>query len=194
MSYRVSITPTGQRSVDALRGKARKSFDAAVKRLAAEGCVAGDYRLTGEGIEHICAIHLYGRHRALVAFPDEASVVVLLVGEHLANDPELDVWTTPLPTYLRLKHRGAGRQPLRGRARSALDARLLGAIAVSRSAARRRSVVSLAVVNDEGLLETVSLIEAMRVDVADGGRDRHLADPALSEPRPCRIEQLRSEP
>ncbi|HEU4906581.1 MAG TPA: hypothetical protein VFT19_10790 [Solirubrobacterales bacterium] len=38
MSYRVSITPTGQRSVDALRGKARKSFDAAVKRLAAEGC------------------------------------------------------------------------------------------------------------------------------------------------------------
>lgn len=64
MSLRVTTTPTGRRSVEALRGKARKSFDAAVKRLAAEGCAAGDYRLTGEDIEHICAIHLYGRHEA----------------------------------------------------------------------------------------------------------------------------------
>ncbi len=92
MSHRVSITPTGQRSVKALRGKARASFDAAVEHLAAEGCAAGDYRLTGEGIEHICAIHLYARHRALVAFPDEVSVVVLLVGEHLAVDREPDVY------------------------------------------------------------------------------------------------------
>jgi len=92
VSHRVSITPTGRRSVDALRGKARRSFDAAVERLAAEGCAAGDYRLTGEDIEHICALHLYGRYRALVAFPDDASVVVLLVGEHLADDPELDVY------------------------------------------------------------------------------------------------------
>jgi hypothetical protein len=68
VSYRVSITPTGQRSVEALRGKVRKSFDAAVKRLAADGCAGGDYRLTGEDIEHICAIHLYGRHRALVPY------------------------------------------------------------------------------------------------------------------------------
>lgn len=62
MSYRVSVTPTGRRSVDALRGKARRSFDAAVERLAAEGCAAGDYRLAGEDIEHICALHLYGRY------------------------------------------------------------------------------------------------------------------------------------
>ena len=92
MSCRVSITPTGRRSVDALRGKARRSFEAAVERLAAEGCAAGNYRLTGEGIEHICALHLYGRYRVLVAFPDDASIVVLLVGEHLADDPELDVY------------------------------------------------------------------------------------------------------
>lgn len=92
MSFTVSITPTGQRSVEALRGKARKSFDAAVKRLAAEGCKAGDYRLTGEGTEHICSVQLYGRHRALVCFPDDESVVVLLVGEHLRGDPEVDVY------------------------------------------------------------------------------------------------------
>lgn len=33
-----------------------------------------------------------GRHRALVAFPDTESVVVLLVGEHVADDPDLDVY------------------------------------------------------------------------------------------------------
>lgn len=92
MSHRVAITPTGRRTVEALRGKARKSFDAAVERLAVEGCAAGDYRLTGADIEHICAVHLYGRHRALVAFPDTESVVVLLVGEHVADDPDLDVY------------------------------------------------------------------------------------------------------
>lgn len=77
MSFRVSITPTGQRSVRALRGKARKSFDAAVERLASEGCKAGDYRLSGEGIERICSVQLYGRHRVLVCFPDDESIVVL---------------------------------------------------------------------------------------------------------------------
>lgn len=75
-----------------MRGKARKSFDAAVERLAAEGCKAGDYRLTGEGLEHICSMQFYGRHRVLVCFPDEESIVVLLVGEHLRDDPELDVY------------------------------------------------------------------------------------------------------
>jgi hypothetical protein len=92
VSFQVSITPTGQRSVEALRGKARKSFDAAIQRLAAEGCEAGDYRLSGEGVEHICSVQLYGRHRALVCFPDDESVVVLRVGEHLDDDAELDVY------------------------------------------------------------------------------------------------------
>jgi mRNA-degrading endonuclease RelE of RelBE toxin-antitoxin system len=92
VSFSVSITPTGQRSFDALRGKARKSFDAAVRRLAAEGCKAGDYRLTGEGVDRICAVHLYGRHRLLVCFPDDQKVVVLLVGEHMSDDPEVDVY------------------------------------------------------------------------------------------------------
>lgn len=71
MSFSVGTTPTGQRSVNALRGKARKSFDDAVRRLAAEGCKAGDYRLAGEGVDHICAIHLYGQHRLLVCLPDD---------------------------------------------------------------------------------------------------------------------------
>lgn len=110
MSFRVSITPTGQRSVRELRGKARKSFDAAVERLAAEGCKAGDYRLAGDGIEHNCSAQLYGRHRALVYFPDDKSIVVLPVGEHLRDDPKLDVYRNiyrllelPVPSVERTK-------------------------------------------------------------------------------------------
>jgi mRNA-degrading endonuclease RelE of RelBE toxin-antitoxin system len=110
VSFSISITPTGQRSVDALRGKARKSFDAAVRRLAAEGCKAGDYRLTGEGADHICAMHLYGRYRLLIGFPDDRQVVVLLVGEHKTDDPDLDVYRSlyrlldlPEPTTKRTK-------------------------------------------------------------------------------------------
>jgi len=110
VSFRVSTTPTGNRSVGELRGKARKSFDAAVERLAAEGCRAGDYRLSGAGVDHICALHLYGRYRALVAFPDEESVVVLLVGEHLDDDSEFDLYRglyrlleLPEPTARRTK-------------------------------------------------------------------------------------------
>lgn len=92
MNLTVGTTPTGQRSIETLRGKARKAFDAAVERVASEGCQAGDYRLTGDGIEHICSIQLYGRYRALVCFPDDESAVVLLVGEHLRGDPEADVY------------------------------------------------------------------------------------------------------
>jgi mRNA-degrading endonuclease RelE of RelBE toxin-antitoxin system len=108
--FSVSITPTGRRSVEALRGKARKSFDAAVLRLASEGCRAGDYRLTGDVLEHICSVHLYGRHRLLVCFPDDQQVVVLLVGEHTSGDPEVDGYRSlyqlldlPEPTAKRTK-------------------------------------------------------------------------------------------
>lgn len=92
MSFRVGITPTGQRSVDALRGKARDSYDEVLFRLASEGCRAASYRLTGPIVEHICSVPLYGRYRALVCFPDEERVVILLVGEHVRRSPELDVY------------------------------------------------------------------------------------------------------
>lgn len=92
MSFQVSITPTGQRGVDGLRGKARKSFDAAVRRLASEGCAAADYRLSGEIVDRICSLQLYGQPRALGCFPDDESVVVLIVAEHRDSHPELDVY------------------------------------------------------------------------------------------------------
>jgi hypothetical protein len=92
VSFSVGITPTGQRSVNALRGKARESFEAAVLRLASDGCRAASYRLTGAIVERICSVPLYGRYRALVCFPEGDRVVVLLVGEHLRDDPEVDIY------------------------------------------------------------------------------------------------------
>jgi hypothetical protein len=51
-------------------------------RLELEGCAAADYRLSGDAVDHICSLHLHGRFRALVCFPDNESILILLVGEH----------------------------------------------------------------------------------------------------------------
>lgn len=57
-------------------------------RLELEGCAAADYRLSGDAVDHICSLHLYGRFRALVCFPDQETIVILLVGEHLRDHPD----------------------------------------------------------------------------------------------------------
>jgi hypothetical protein len=81
-SVRVSETPTAHRQAKALRGKVANTYRRALERLEVEGCAAADYRLTGEIVERICSLHLHGRYRALVCFPEEESVVVVLVAEH----------------------------------------------------------------------------------------------------------------
>jgi len=72
--------------------KARRSFDQAVLRLASEGCGAARYRLSGDLVERICSVPFYGRYRALVCFPEDDHVVVLLVGEHVRDDLRVDVY------------------------------------------------------------------------------------------------------
>jgi hypothetical protein len=82
VSRRVSLTPTARRQADALRGKAAAAYGETVERLAAEGCAAADYRLTGDTVNRICALHFYAGYRALVCFPEEEHVVVVLIAEH----------------------------------------------------------------------------------------------------------------
>lgn len=82
MSHRVSLTPTARRQADALRGKAAAAYGEFVERLAVEGCAAADYRLTGDTVNRICALHFYARYRALVCFPEEDHIVVVLIAEH----------------------------------------------------------------------------------------------------------------
>jgi hypothetical protein len=109
VSLRVSLTPSAKRQADALRGKAAKAYEGALIRLEAEGCAAADYRLSGEVVDRICSLALYGRYRALVCFPEEERVVVVAVAEHLRGDPE-DVYGSlyelleiPEPTAKRTK-------------------------------------------------------------------------------------------
>lgn len=109
VSLRVSLTPSAQRQADALRGKAARAYEEALVKLEAEGCAAGDYRLSGDIVDHICSLQLYGRYRALVCFPDAESVAIVAVAEHLRDDPD-DVYGSlyelleiPEPTEKRTK-------------------------------------------------------------------------------------------
>jgi hypothetical protein len=82
VSRRVSLTPTARRQADALRGKAAAAYGEMIERLAAEGCAAADYRLTGDTVNRICALHFYAKYRALVCFPEEGHAVLVLIAEH----------------------------------------------------------------------------------------------------------------
>jgi hypothetical protein len=43
---------------------------------------AADYRLTGDTVDRICALHFHAKYRVLVCFPEEEHVVVVLIAEH----------------------------------------------------------------------------------------------------------------
>lgn len=91
MAFAIQITPTGQQTLSALRGRSRAAWKQKLKQLETQGCAAAAYRLTGPVIERICCIHLYGSCRALVCFPSANEVVVLLVAEH-RESRALDVY------------------------------------------------------------------------------------------------------
>jgi hypothetical protein len=82
VSHRVSLTPTARRQADALRGKTSAAYSEIVERLAAEGCAAADYRLTGDAVNRICALHFCAKYRALLCFPEAEHIVVVLIAEH----------------------------------------------------------------------------------------------------------------
>ncbi len=72
----------------------RVAFANATAALEREGCDAAGYRLAGEGLDKLCAIHLWGRWRLVLAFPEVDVALVVDVGEHLDNDRSRDVYTT----------------------------------------------------------------------------------------------------
>lgn len=53
--------------------------------LADRGCAAGDYRLTGTGIDHLCCTHLKrvtGNWRVIFGFAGEDEIAILRIGQH----------------------------------------------------------------------------------------------------------------
>ena len=74
------------------RAKQRRVLDF-LRELEANGCVALGYRLTGpEPLDRLCAKHLGGALRAIVAFESEAKAWLLLVAEHKDDDPEFNIY------------------------------------------------------------------------------------------------------
>jgi hypothetical protein len=76
-----------------LRGAVRESLKQALLALERSGCAAAGYRLTGQTVERLCVVHLYGSWRLLLAFPESDLAVVVDLGEHLTADPHRDVYT-----------------------------------------------------------------------------------------------------
>ena len=77
----------------ALRGAHDRAAKAARARLERLGCAAANYRLSGEGVEHICSVKLRDNWRMLVFFPAEHEVAILLVGPHDRENHTADVYT-----------------------------------------------------------------------------------------------------
>lgn len=65
---------------------------AAADALERVGCDAAGYRLSGQGLDRLCIVHLWGAWRMLIAFPEPAVAVVIDIGEHLAHDPGHDIY------------------------------------------------------------------------------------------------------
>ncbi len=90
---RVVETPTAARQVDSLRGPRRRAYQAFLDDLAAAGCAAMGYRLTGpDPLPRLCVKHLRGQDRVIVAFPSDDEAWVLLVAAHRDDDPGLSVY------------------------------------------------------------------------------------------------------
>lgn len=69
------------------------AFANATSALERLGCEAAGYRLAGDSLDKLCVIHLWGRWRLVLAFPEVDVALVVDIGEHLDNDRSRDVYT-----------------------------------------------------------------------------------------------------
>lgn len=94
MSTEVLATPRAEQQIGALRRKQSMTFNNFLNDLAARGCGALGYRLSGDTpLNHLCVKHLDRSLRAVVAFETPRRAWVLLVGPHDDQDPVLDVYS-----------------------------------------------------------------------------------------------------
>jgi len=89
----VLATPRAEQQIGRLSRKHSKAFESFLNDLAAGGCKALAYRLSGQvPADHICVKHLVGPLRVVVAFETPQRAWILLVGPHDDQDPILDVY------------------------------------------------------------------------------------------------------
>jgi len=93
MLIEVLATPRAEQQISGLTRRQAKAFDSFLSELAASGCQALAYRLSGlTPLDHVCVKHLAGALRVVVAFETPERAWVLLVGPHDDQDPALNVY------------------------------------------------------------------------------------------------------
>jgi hypothetical protein len=93
MPTEVLVTSRTDQQIASLTRRNRRTLDGFLDDLAARGCQALAYRLSGNSpIDHICVKHLRGTLRVVVAFETPARAWVLLVGPHDDQDPVVNVY------------------------------------------------------------------------------------------------------
>jgi len=86
-------TPVATMQAGGLRGPARRRYEAFLDDLAAQGCAAMGYRLTGpDPLPRLCVQHLWAQDRVVVAFPAVDQAWILLVAPHRDDDPGRNVY------------------------------------------------------------------------------------------------------
>jgi len=89
----VLATPRAEQQIAALDHTYVKTFNEFLDDLAAQGCRALGYRLSGPApIDHICVKHLRGTLRVVVAFDTLERAWILLVGPHDDQQPILNIY------------------------------------------------------------------------------------------------------
>ena len=93
MPTEVLATPRAEQQISSLSRKQAKAFGTFLDELAAVGCRALAYRLSGPApMDHLCVKHIGGPLRVVVAFETPQRAWILLVGPHDDRDPVLNVY------------------------------------------------------------------------------------------------------
>ncbi len=86
MAVEVRATPLANKIIEELPRRARRAYDQFEADLAARGCAALAYRLSGDLLGHLCVVHLIGAMRVVVAFESAGIAYVVLVGNPTTAD------------------------------------------------------------------------------------------------------------
>jgi 3',5'-cyclic AMP phosphodiesterase CpdA len=82
VAVEVRATPLANKIIEELPRRSRRAYDQFEADLAARGCAALTYRLSGDLLDHLCVVHLIGTMRAIVAFESADVAYVILAGNH----------------------------------------------------------------------------------------------------------------
>jgi hypothetical protein len=89
----VLATPRADQQIAGLDRTQAGAFGEFLDDLAARGCQALGYRLSGPApVDHLCVKHLRDSLRVVVAFEGQQRAWILLVGRHDNQDPVLNVY------------------------------------------------------------------------------------------------------